>query len=523
MTTRDFSSTVAAARRLSCGSALAMLCSAPALAGVGVDTSELNEAVTLEGVKSHLEVFQQIADDNDGNREASSSGYFDSVSYVGQAMALAGYRVNVQLFPYLVFENNSPAEFAQVSPVPTSYVLDEEEGFAEATYSGSGDVTATVEAVDLVVPAAPDADTSNSGCEAEDFADFTPGNIALLQRGSCSFFLKAANAEDAGASAVIIFNEGQPGRTAALSATLGGPGVSIPVVGTSYVIGTDLAAAESTARVSVDALTEERVSANVLADTPIGNPDETVVVGAHLDSVDDGAGINDNGSGSAVLLEVALQMSALGYLDDEETGVRNRVRFAWWGAEEAGLLGSEYYVNTVSDAEFAQIVANLNFDMVGSPNYVRFVYDGDGSAGGGAGPEGSAFIEWLFNDYFMEQGLATAPTAFDGRSDYGPFIQYGIPAGGLFTGAEGVKTEEEAGIFGGVAGEAYDACYHAACDTIENISDQGLDEMADATAYAINVLAVNDLPIPSAKESARKRIAGQSGMDMNYRGNRLQK
>ncbi|MGQ7847555.1 M28 family peptidase [Granulosicoccus sp. 3-233] len=523
MTTRDLSSMVNTARHLSCGTALAVMCGAPALAGVGVDTSALNEAVTLEGVRSHLEVFQQIADDNGGTREASSDGYFDSVAYVGRLMALAGYEVDVQLFPYLVFENNSPAEFAQVSPVPMDYVLDDEEGFAEATYSGSGDVTATVEGVDLLIPAAADANTSTSGCEAEDFAQFTAGNIALLQRGACSFFLKAANAEEAGASAVIIFNEGQPGRTAALSATLGGPGVSIPVVGTSYVVGTELAGGEATARVMVDALTEERISANVLADTPIGNPDETVVVGGHLDSVDEGPGINDNGSGSAVLLEVALQMSALGFLDNEDTGVRNRVRFAWWGAEEAGLLGSEYYVNTVSDAEFEQIVANLNFDMVGSPNYVRFVYDGDGSASAEAGPEGSAFIEWLFNDYFMEQGLATAPTAFDGRSDYGPFIQYGIPAGGLFTGAEGVKTEEEAGIFGGVAGEAYDACYHAACDTIDNINDQGLDEMADAMAYAINVLAVNDLPMPSAKQAGRKRSAGQSVMDMDYRGNRLQK
>jgi len=184
-----------------------------------------------------------------------------------------------------------------------------------------------------------------------------------------------------------------------------------------------------------------RTTRNIIADSPTGNTDHVVVVGAHLDSVIAGPGINDNGSGSSTILEIAEEMA--------ELGIRNRqqVRFAFWGAEELNLLGSEHYVNTLSDDDLGKIVANLNFDMLGSPNYVRFVYDGDGSDSDPAGPPGSAQIEAIFNQYFASQGLATEPTAFDGRSDYGTFIAVGIPAGGLFSGAEGEKTAEEAAIY----------------------------------------------------------------------------
>lgn len=524
MTIRVISNIAKHGRSATIGSTAALLIATPAFAGVGVDTSALNEAVSAEGIQTHLEVFQQIADDNDGNRESSSQGYFDSVAYVSRAMTLAGYNVSVQLFPYIVFENRTPPEFQQTAPVDVTYAFNEDDGFATATYSGAGDITAIAEPVDVTLPAAAEANSSTSGCEESDFAEFTAGNIALVQRGICSFYLKAANAEAAGATGVIIFNEGQAGRTDVVGATLGEAGVGIPVIGISHALGVEFVETETTVRLTVDAVTEERVTGNILADTPIGNPEKTLVVGAHLDSVAAGAGINDNGSGSAMLLEIALQMGNLGMLDPEQNGIRNRIRFAWWGAEEAGLLGSEYYVNNLSDTQFEEIVANLNFDMVASPNYVRFVYDGDGSAfAGEGGPEGSAFIEWMLKDYFADQGLATAPTAFDGRSDYGPFIENGIPAGGLFTGAEGVKTEEEAGIFGGVAGEAYDECYHDACDTLENINMQGLDEMSDAAAYAVNVLAVNDLPVPAAKLLGRKLSVANSGIDLEYRGERLRK
>jgi Zn-dependent M28 family amino/carboxypeptidase len=190
-----------------------------------------------------------------------------------------------------------------------------------------------------------------------------------------------------------------------------------------------------------------------------------------------GPGINDNGSGSATDLELAIQVAKLGLKP------KRALRFAFWGAEEEGLLGSQHYVDSLG-AGVADIYANLNFDMLASPNYVRFVYDGDGSDTGTAGPPGSGQIEALFNQYYAGQGLATDPTAFDGRSDYGPFIDVGIPAGGLFSGAEGEKTAEQAATYGGVAGEPYDACYHQACDTTNNLNTKALNELGDGVAHA---------------------------------------
>ncbi len=169
---------------------------------------------------------------------------------------------------------------------------------------------------------------------------------------------------------------------------------------------------------------------------------------------------------------------------------KNKVRFALWGAEESGLVGSNFYMDNLAEAERQKIALYLNFDMVGSPNYVRFVYDGDNSkfAPGpnvAEGPPGSDAMEQMFHDYFAGQDLPSAETAFSGRSDYGRFIFYGVPSGGLFTGAEGVKTAEEAAIFGGEADVAYDHCYHQACDTLDNVNRQGLEEMGDAIAHAI--------------------------------------
>jgi Zn-dependent M28 family amino/carboxypeptidase len=306
-----------------------------------------------------------------------------------------------------------------------------------------------------------------------------------------------------------MFNEGQPGRDELLTGTLGNP-VGIPVVGVSYEDGAALAGAGVTARVTTKTETDlNRETENVIADLSSKelkhtNKDQVVVVGAHLDSVAVGPGINDNGTGSATILEIAEQMADLKLTKKLE----RPVRFAFWGAEESGLLGSEHYVADLSDSARSKIYANLNFDMLGSPNYVRFVYDGDGSAGGDAGPAGSDAIESIFTDYFGTKGLASEPTDFDGRSDYGPFIEAGIPAGGLFSGAEGVKTPEEAAAYGGEAGEPYDACYHAACDDISNLSTSALYELGDAAAHATAVLTLSKKGLfPDGSLKAKKSPA----------------
>lgn len=483
---------------------------------VGVNSTALRNAVTLAGVRAHQQELQTIADANGGTRASGTPGFAASANYVKSKLEAAGYSVSVLPFDFPFFEEHSPAVLAQTAPTLTVYVNGTD--FATMEYSGSGDVTAAVKNVDLVLPPGPTASTSNSGCEAADFAGFPLGNIALIQRGTCTFQLKAENAQAAGAKAVIIFNEGQPGRTELLNGTLGAPTVTIPVIGTTFALGNTLAGTPGLqVRIKTDTTSEIRQTSNVLAETAGGRTDRVVVVGAHLDSVAEGPGINDNGSGSATILEIALQMKKLGIAP------RNKVRFMWFGAEEAGLLGSEHYVSTLTKTQIQNIAAMLNFDMVGSPNFARLVYDGDGGATGTAGPNGSSVIEDVFLKYFGAAGLANEPTAFDGRSDYGPFIAVGIPAGGLFTGAEEIKTAEQQARYGGTAGVALDPCYHQSCDTFANNSDTALDQMSDATADAVLQFAMTTSAVKGTSKANDKAVKFVDPKSLPYKGNRLQR
>ena len=227
---------------------------------------------------------------------------------------------------------------------------------------------------------------------------------------------------------------------------------------------------------------------NILADTA-GSAEHTIVVGGHLDSVRRGPGINDNGSGVAATIETARWMAEAGIQP------KNRVRFAFWGAEEVDLLGSQHYVDSLSGSEITKTMLNLNLDMVASPNGGRFVHDGDGSSFGDAGPAGSDVIERTFLDYFAQNGSAAQPTPFeDGDSDYWPFLKAGIPTGGLFTGDEDEKTAEQVEEFGGVENEEHDPCYHKSCDDISNIDRQLLHDMAGALGYVTVAFAM--LPRP---------------------------
>ncbi|WP_082104895.1 M20/M25/M40 family metallo-hydrolase [Demequina maris] len=455
------------------GLAASVAIAAGAQAATPTDTTALRDAVTADGVMAHLQALQDIADANGGNRQAGTAGHEDSVYYMKDLLDAAGYLTTIQEFNY-ERQTLVSAEWAETAPGSATYELDTDYYPME----GDGTADAPVTAVDLSLG---DPAASTSGCEPEDFGGFTAGNIALVQRGACSFEQKVLNAIEYGASGVIIFNQGNGGvdRTGMFYGTLGETVADIPVISTTYDIGMALAGTDGLEmHLAVDMLTEQVDTMNLIADTPTGRADRTVVVGGHLDSVGEGPGVNDNGSGTATILETALQMAELG-IEPE-----NRVRFAFWSGEEDGLLGSEYYVSQLSKSELKDIAVNLNFDMVGSPNAVNFVYDGDGDAYGQSGPTGSDVVEEVFTSFFESQGAYTEPTAFDGRSDYLGFIEAGIPAGGLFSGAEGIKTEEEAELYGGTAGVAYDPCYHSACDTIANIDTDTLDIMSDAIAHA---------------------------------------
>ena len=444
---------------------------------------KLLECVTVDGVRSHQAALQAIADANGGNRFSGTAGFNESVDYVAAAMAAAGYNVTVQPFEHEVFYQAGPSTLEQAAPFATTY----EEGvdYALLSYSASGDVTAPVVAVDLLLGL---GNPSTSGCEAADFAGFPAGAIALLQRGACTFQLKAENAAAAGAVGAIIFNQGNtPERTGLFTGTLGASYAGgLPVLSATYDRGVEWATTPGLVLHMVTDVFDGMITDyNVLAESSTGDPHNVVMVGAHLDSVDAGPGINDNGSGSAAMLEVALQMA--------KVKPHNLVRFAWWGGLEQGGIGSTYYLANLTAGELDDIALYLNFDAVGSPNYVRFVYDGDGSASGVPGPPGSEAIEALFEDFHAARGLAFEATAIGG-SDDAPFAGAGIPVGGLFSGATGIKTAEQAATYGGTAGLAYDPCYHLACDTFANVSLEVLDLNADAIAYAVLSYAMSAAP-----------------------------
>jgi Zn-dependent M28 family amino/carboxypeptidase len=493
-----------------------------AQAAVPTDTSTLREAVTLEEVLAHMAEFQDFADLSDGTREASTLGYQLSADYVAGLLEAAGYEVTRQPFEYNYYEELAPATVTGTSPgFPFTYT--DGVNISTMDYSGSGTVSGVVQGVnDNIVPlpvGQPDS-TSNAGCEDADFAGFT-GDIALIQRGTCFFYEKIANAVEAGAEAVIIFNEGNSEERSGIDFGQASFPQDVPVIEMSAEAGAALveyieaeaaAGRQVTLTITTSTVSEVRESENVIAETTTGRTDRVVVSGAHLDSVIEGPGINDNASGSAAQLEVALEMAELGI---EPV---NQVRFIWFGAEEAGLVGSAYYVSQLTKRELKDIAVMLNFDMVASPNAGWFVYDGDASDTASTGSTGSGVVEDVFVDFFESIGRETEPTAFDGRSDYDAFVTAGIPAGGLFTGAEDIKTDEQVAKWGGTAGIAFDPCYHAACDTYANVSDSelgliALDEMTDAMAHAILTFAMT-----SSAVQGTDRASDRSAYDPTFRG-----
>ncbi|EWY41201.1 aminopeptidase Y [Skermanella stibiiresistens SB22] len=422
-------------------------------------TAALREAVTIDGVMDHLRAFQAIADANGGNRAAGRPGYDRSADHVAALLERAGYTVTLEPFDFPFFEEVAP-------PILTAIGVEIDRGqVITLPNSASGDVTAP-----LIPPSG-----SALGCEAKDFQGFIRGAIALIQRGTCTFQAKVDNAVAAGAAGVVIHNEGGPGRTDAFRGRLRDP-APVPVVGIPSDLGARLREGRPDTRLAVEARSGTRSSVNVLADGPEGTTGDTILVGAHLDGVPEGPGINDNGSGAAVILETALRMAELA---GDPGGGRpaNRVRFAFWGAEEIGLVGSRHHVARLSEQERGRLAAVLNFDMLGSPNPGRFVYDGP------------VEIQRVFTGYFRAMGLDMGTTPMRGGSDHAPFAAVGIPTGGLYTGAGETKSDTSATRFGGVAGRPFDPCYHQACDDIDNIDRAILDQMADAAAHAILTLS----------------------------------
>jgi aminopeptidase Y len=300
----------------------------------------------------------------------------------------------------------------------------------------------------------------NDGCEASDYPKDVKGAIALIRRGVCPFGTKSSNAGKAGAVAAVVYNN----EKGAMGGTLGEPDKSH--IATFSISDSDAApyikkledGKSVDGSAYIDAIVEKVGTTNVIAQTKGGDQDNCVMLGGHSDSVTEGPGINDDGSGSLTLLEIAEKLT--------KYSVNNCVRFAWWAGEEEGLLGSDYYVAQLSKEENLKIRMFMDYDMLASPNYAYQVYN----ATDAVNPVGSEELRDLYTEFYKKHGQNYTYIAFDGRSDYDGFIRHSIPGGGIATGAEGVKTKEEVEMFGGKAGEWYDPCYHQLCDTVDNLN-----------------------------------------------------
>jgi aminopeptidase Y len=453
---------------------------APALA------SALRDAIDPAAIVDDLRRLETITRENGGTRAAGSDGYDVAAAFVAEGLESLGYEVTRHEIVAPLFSEAGPGVLE--IGVPRGPIFTGGLDFRAMLLSPSGDVTATVVALGFDPDAAPES-ASAPGCDAADWADVQAGSIVLVQPGPCRIRTMVEHAQAAGAVGLVRSTPGwESGRV--LRPTLIDPdGLTIPAVGATHQVGLALndAAEEGQAvHLAIETMMVDRLTASVIAETPGGDPDHVVMIGGHLDSVIDGPGMNDNGSGTMTVLEIARRLAALQAAGGSQPAFK--VRVAFWAAEELGLWGSARYVSELSPDDRARIVAYLNFDMLGSPNGVREVYrwDDDGSP--------SRAIEDLFGAAFALEGRAW-DTIGAGGSDDLLFGQASVPIGGLFSGHNTVKTADQVAAYGGLLGEPLDPCYHLPCDTLDNVDPEWLGQMARAASWVVGALASGEVSL----------------------------
>jgi hypothetical protein len=518
--------------------------SSPGCANRVNDTpGKLLPCIRTEDLWRHMQALQAIADANpgpDGHPSLNSGepGYKAAVDYVANLMRQAGYNVTIQTYKFFYFAYMGLPTLREVSPTSHDYTIADEWNPGQSTGTTTADLQP---AGGIVIPPTP-SPSSSSGCTTSDFTGFVPGRVALIQRGTCNFGAKVLNAQAAGASGVIIFNEGNPGRTGVVNGSLtdaSGNRIvpTIPVAFTSFATGNDLfnrynqAVQGGTAlpvmNLDIKAVVNPNADDyNVIADSKGGDPNHTVVVDAHLDAIY-GAGMLDNASGSTTILDIAQMM--------RKVNPRNRLRFIWFGGEELGLLGSSYYVDNLSPSELSKIGYDLDADVTATPNYVVGVLDPAGvdlfsrTVSTQFPPqvyEPSAVARDQGIQYFNSIGLnheLFSPVGTDAFN----FNAAGIPASGVLTGQDCCKTQGDVDLFGGYLGNfegnvpSFDGgCVDNPfrwCDNLSNNDPRVLTFMSKGFANMVVQMAFDTTVMSSSGTSVHKRApsirpnAGQHG------------
>ena len=415
------------ARTLALTALLAALLAAPASA-----------AIRRDGIAEHLRALAAIADQHGGTRSAATPGDAATAEYIGAQLGPLGYDITFQTFEFAYFAERRP---------PVLGDLRHGRDFVTTRQSGSGTGEGRVRRI-----------RGAGGCRARDFRALRRGELAYVAGGDCTLERVAANAARAGAAAMLLEDASRPLPFALR------PVLRLPVLQVEQRSLRRLARSGRRVPVSVDAIRERRTTRNVIAERGTGR--RVVMAGGHLDSVPEGPGINDNGSGVAAVLEVAEELAAA-------PPANTTLRFGFWGAEEWGLHGSTAYVRSLSRAPRRRVAGYVNLDMVASPNAVQLVY--------GTRPLRRA----------LHRALGLAGTiVIGGASDHAPFIKAGIPAAGIYTGGSETKRRDEQRHFGGRAGRPMDPCYHRACDTLANANTKWAVRAAKATLTVLRRLAM---------------------------------
>ncbi|CAF3546806.1 unnamed protein product [Rotaria socialis] len=466
------------------------------------------ESIRIDEVVTHLNELQRIATAANGTRAFNTPGFNHTVDYLTNYLsANTNFKITKSIFPikYFALENN-PIFLSSIDGKITNHTYSKnrfQAEFLEVAFSTSISFHHFVPIT--VIP--------NFGCSNTDWLVANPApasRVALVKRGECAFTDKGILATNYNVTGLLLYNDGTSSdRRSPIFESLGQNNV-LPALFLSFDLGERLSNAARNPSVNVSVLFNISIVdekpipvANICADTPTGDPTQTILIGSHTDSVSTGPGINDNGSGTAANLAFAVALARI-FRTFNYAKYKYRIRFCWWGAEEVGVLGSNFHVanaqnSTVVGERIADYLAYLNFDMLGSPNFIFGIYDGRTIRNNNppSAIPGSNKISALFRDWFIQHYLPWDFSDFDGRSDYSPFLAAGVAAGGLVSGLDGIKSQEQRDRYekflgpglSGLAGVIHDPCYHKACDTIQNINLFCLENMVQAAAYTIETLA----------------------------------
>ncbi|CAF3970313.1 unnamed protein product [Rotaria sordida] len=461
-------------------------------------------SIHIDDLMNHLQQMQKFADESNGTRAIHTHGFNRTFDYIYNYLTVnTNLKVQRQYFPYKTFTLNSdPILSAYINNIETNFTYGLKQDFTYLKYSGSNSFTNPIRLTSI----------PNVGCDESDWLAATypsANSVALVKRGICSYTEKSVLAAKYGAAGLLIYNDGTtPDRYPPTSGRVH-PDTTFPVLFLSYQAGTHLknAAQNLTTnthiKIRISTTKYPALVGNICAHTLTGNATQTILIGSHSDSVPEGPGINDNGSGSATNLVLATNLARL-FQTSSYQPYKYRVKFCWWGAEEVGLVGSDYHVFQANQSIFegerlSDYLVNLNYDMLGSPNFQIGIYDGNStymSTAPSKAIPGSIRLTQLFRDWFISQNLPYTMSELGGGSDYGPFLAAGIVISGLNAGVYDKKTKEERDYYnrmlgqgkGGIANVEHDPCYHDFCDSLENINLLGYEKMTQGAAYVLEHL-----------------------------------